>query len=222
MIQHTVVTTHNRSSIHPALSQPTIILLYLFPGPQLKKGFLLEKNRKCHCIDEIQRERESSTNQTHENRHGLGSTRLTQTPIWTTLRFHWYRFYVSWRKIAAFWKGGHEKKQFFFVFAGARKRIRIMVKRNCSRWQRMIDFALWAQHGVSKHSLSTYAKLYPLWGYLLKDASQRLLSLECYVKVQLGFKKSTFPMLCWSNIHHIRCASAHVFDSTNKESQRYF
>ena len=71
-----------------------------------------------------------------------------------------------------------------------------MVKRNCSRWQRMIDFALWAQHGVSKHSLSTYAKLYPLWGYLLKDASQRLLSLECYVKVQLGFKKSTFPMLC--------------------------
>ena len=115
MIQHTVVTTHNISSIHPALSQPTIILLYLFPGPQLKKGFLLEKNRKCHCIDEIQRERESSTNQTHENRHGLGSTRLTQTPIWTTLRFHWYKFYVSWRKIAAFWKGGRARKKAAFV-----------------------------------------------------------------------------------------------------------
>ena len=39
--------------------------------------------------------------------------RLTQTPIWTILQFHWYRFYVPWRKVAAFWKGRARKKTAF-------------------------------------------------------------------------------------------------------------
>ena len=61
----------------------------------------------------------------------------------------WMEILHSLTKIAALCTGGTERKQHLCVFAGIRKRTRIMKEQSCLLWQQTIDVAQWARHGAS-------------------------------------------------------------------------